>query len=463
MKTARLVLALAAALALLLHPSPAAAQTDYPYYVVQEGDSLYWVAAYFHTSVNSLMELNPLADPNTLKPGNLLKVPGFDGITGQFTRAPLPAGESARTLSRATGQDWDTLVRLNFLTSPNSLVSGQDFFRLNTPTPQLARLQLVAGLNPIELGVYTNTNPWTVSLFNDRPSPQSLLVNDILFLPGDAAPTQASLLPLVTDITLSPAGLRQGKTQIITAQAAPGTTLSGSMLNHTLHFFPNKTSGYTALQGIPRMAAPGLTSFTITAATPDGRVFTLESYGLVESVDYGYDLPLEVDPAELDPAITEPEYALLMDIVDETPPDKLWVVKFASPSPTPDEITSTYGRVRSYNGSEYVYYHSGLDYRGFNETPVFAPAPGVVVFTGELDVRGNTTIISHGWGVYTGYWHQSRIDVKVGDTVQTGQTIGYCGDSGRATGPHLHFDLLVGGVEVDPEDWLYGTYAHVGN
>ena len=163
------------------------------------------------------------------------------------------------------------------------------------------------------------------------------------------------------------------------------------------------------------------------------------------------------------PVITEPEYALLLDITDEATPDKLWVMKFATPSPNPDEITSTFGRMRSYNGSEYVYYHSGLDYRGFNETPIFAPAPGVVVYTGELPVRGNTTIISHGWGVYTGYWHQSRIEVAVGDTVQTGQTIGYCGDSGRATGPHLHFDLLVGGVEVDPEDWIYGTYAHVGN
>ena len=83
-------------------------------------------------------------------------------------------------------------------------------------------------------------------------------------------------------------------------------------------------------------------------------------------------------------------------------------------------------------------------------------AQGAVISAHGVDVRGGATIISHGWGVYTGYWHQSRIDVKVGDTVQTGQTIGYCGDSGRATGPHLHFDLLVGGVEVDPEDWLYG-------
>ncbi len=74
-------------------------------------------------------------------------------------------------------------------------------------------------------------------------------------------------------------------------------------------------------------------------------------------------------------------------------------------------------------------------------------------------MRGNATIISHGWGVYTGYWHQSRIDVKVGDKVQVGQQIGLVGRTGRVTGPHLHYDLIVGTVEVDPEDWFTSVYA----
>ena len=82
-----------------------------------------------------------------------------------------------------------------------------------------------------------------------------------------------------------------------------------------------------------------------------------------------------------------------------------------------------------------------------------------MVFAGELAVRGNATIISHGWGVYTGYWHQSRIDVKVGDRVETGQTIGMVGNTGRVTGPHLHFDVIVGSVEVDPEDWFRRNYV----
>ena len=65
---------------------------------------------------------------------------------------------------------------------------------------------------------------------------------------------------------------------------------------------------------------------------------------------------------------------------------------------------------------------------------IYAPAPGVVVYTGTLTVRGNSVVIDHGWGVYTGYWHQKEIMVKVGDKVEPGQIIGQIGATGRVTG-----------------------------
>jgi murein DD-endopeptidase MepM/ murein hydrolase activator NlpD len=73
-------------------------------------------------------------------------------------------------------------------------------------------------------------------------------------------------------------------------------------------------------------------------------------------------------------------------------------------------------------------------------------------------VRGNTTIIDHGLGVFTLYAHQSEIDVKVGDIVEKGQVIGLVGNSGRVTGPHLHWEVWVGGVQVDPYDWILNEY-----
>jgi murein DD-endopeptidase MepM/ murein hydrolase activator NlpD len=82
-----------------------------------------------------------------------------------------------------------------------------------------------------------------------------------------------------------------------------------------------------------------------------------------------------------------------------------------------------------------------------------APAPGRVVLAEMLKVRGNTTIIDHGWGIFTAYLHQSEIQVSVGDRVETGQIIGLVGGTGRVTGPHLHWEVWVGGVPVDPIEW----------
>jgi len=160
----------------------------------------------------------------------------------------------------------------------------------------------------------------------------------------------------------------------------------------------------------------------------------------------------------VEPAVTVPEMDAVNQVVAPVTPEKYWQGAFKSPSPTPDCISSTFGRLRSYNGSDFIYFHSGTDFCGGEQTRIFAAADGVVVFTGALTVRGNATIIDHGRGVYTGYWHQSKILVNVGDHVTAGQTIGMVGATGRVTGPHLHFEVFAGGVQVDPAEWLAGKY-----
>jgi murein DD-endopeptidase MepM/ murein hydrolase activator NlpD len=132
----------------------------------------------------------------------------------------------------------------------------------------------------------------------------------------------------------------------------------------------------------------------------------------------------------------------------------MWNGYFQVPSPYGDTINSYFGTRRSYNGSDYSYYHGGVDFGGGLGTQIFAPASGQVIFAGTLEVRGSATIIDHGWGVYTGYWHQSELLVNVGDIVQSGQVIGIVGNTGRSSGAHLHWELWVAGVQVDPLDWL---------
>src|SRR5207249_2140523 len=79
---------------------------------------------------------------------------------------------------------------------------------------------------------------------------------------------------------------------------------------------------------------------------------------------------------------------------------------------------------------------------------------GSVIFTGPLAVRGNAVIIDHGNGVYSGYYHLSQIRVAAGQGVQGGEVIGVVGATGLATGPHLHWDMIVLGTHTDPLTWV---------
>ena len=104
------------------------------------------------------------------------------------------------------------------------------------------------------------------------------------------------------------------------------------------------------------------------------------------------------------------------------------------------------------------FFHTGLDFCGGVGIEVRAPATGVVTFAEPLVVRGNAIMIDHGWGVLSGYMHLDEILVSAGDTVEPGQLIGLVGGTGRVTGAHLHWEIWVSGVQVNPVDWLEVTY-----
>jgi murein DD-endopeptidase MepM/ murein hydrolase activator NlpD len=85
--------------------------------------------------------------------------------------------------------------------------------------------------------------------------------------------------------------------------------------------------------------------------------------------------------------------------------------------------------------------------------PISAAQRGVVLHAGDHGIYGNCVVIDHGLGVQSLYGHLSSIDVKAGDMVDKGQTLGRSGMTGLAGGDHLHFTMLVGGEQVTPVDW----------
>lgn len=129
---------------------------------------------------------------------------------------------------------------------------------------------------------------------------------------------------------------------------------------------------------------------------------------------------------------------------------RLWT-SFARP--LKGRSSRNFGARRVYNGKTESF-HAGLDVAAREGTPVAAAGDGRVVLAGDLYFSGGTVLLDHGAGLFTQYFHLSRIDVKEGDVVSKGERLGASGHTGRATGPHLHWGARLLGARVNPESLL---------
>ena len=157
---------------------------------------------------------------------------------------------------------------------------------------------------------------------------------------------------------------------------------------------------------------------------------------------------------EINSRIRQENEAKIREIIAETAIEPLFTEAFEQMPNS--KVMSTFAERRTYlldgeQVSESIHY--GYDLASLAGSPIPASNRGRVIYADELGIYGNCVIVDHGLGIHTLYGHLSNIDVKVGDTVEKGQSLGQSGQTGLAGGDHLHFAILLRGSYVDPVEW----------
>ena len=296
-----------------------------------------------------------------------------------------------------------------------------------------------------------------------QESAQPTAVSGVTAPPATAQPTATLPTPAPPTATPAPAGGISFSPAQIPQGGAAVVYLNEQATSATLTFrerqYPMLQAGghWWAVIGVGAIAEPGLHPVSVSY-TPSGSSAAMSVVASIAVTDRDFPVEyIELDSqtaALLAPEIVNAEISQRAAIFAGYTMQRFWSGAFVVPAS--GALSGHYGEGRSYNGAPATDYHRGTDFAGEIGAPVYAAASGRVVFTGELQVRGNAIILDHGAGVFTAYHHLSSSAVAQGQTVTAGQSIGAIGSTGLVTGPHLHWEVIVRGVEVDGELWLTG-------
>ncbi|MBL4585329.1 MAG: peptidoglycan DD-metalloendopeptidase family protein [Pseudomonadales bacterium] len=237
-----------------------------------------------------------------------------------------------------------------------------------------------------------------------------------------------------------------------------------------VHFYGNRvmvvrssgtTPGWLAVVGIARSAKPGTHSIDIQWRTPAGLNKKKTSKQPFEVQNKSYpEQHIEiknkrlVNPEKRDMSRISQEYREMKRAFVHWSPAGKDALKMDWPVRGP--ISSPFGLTRFFNQQPRLP-HSGIDIAATEGTPVKAPKSGRVVATGHYFFNGNTVILDHGQGLVSMFCHLERIDVGVTQVIKRAEQLGTVGQTGRATGPHLHWSLNLNNVRIDPMLFLSDT------
>ncbi|MBZ0306225.1 MAG: M23 family metallopeptidase [Anaerolineae bacterium] len=217
------------------------------------------------------------------------------------------------------------------------------------------------------------------------------------------------------------------------------------------YFFPGDEQGdFMGFIGVPLEAEPGFHRLSLLVFYADGtQEYFWKNIQVIRSHFPRSTIYLPANLSQLLQAeIIDEERIRLDEIIRGISDGGNWPQTGLIP-PLNKTPSDTFGTIRYFNG-DILQRHTGIDYALPIGTPLKAVADGIVVLSDSLPIRGSYVLIDHGSGLFTGYAHLSERWVVVGDEVKAGQIIGSSGNTGRSTGPHLHWETAIGGTWVNP-------------
>ena len=310
----------------------------------------------------------------------------------------------------------------------------------------------------LQTAVENNVSPWALALLNNQHSPYTPQLFTLLYIPNkNTIPRE---LPFgFQTLSLNPSTAVPGQALLLNALTDKNLETSID-LEQAPWIINHNGKNLAALTATGAFFHEG--QYDLNIHTPGKPLWTQP--WLFAKRDWNFEqIEFSAMPAT-DPELMRLERTRLQEIWSQVTPAPLWKGSYQWPIKDFVELTSHYGARRSVNGGGYDTYHEGTDFSAYRGTPVYAPAGGQVVLAEPLIVRGGTVILDHGLGIHTGYYHLSEIAVTPGQTVKPGDILGKVGSTGRSTGNHLHWDMLIGTTWVDAESWMKtGLAAHILN
>ena len=436
----------------------------YPEYVIQEGDFLSIVAARFSTTLDEIVRINQISDPNSIAIGDRIKIPSLKGISGTIFMQSVNLGDTLANISILSGMDVNDILKINKISSLSEVYVGSTLILVqNTNGNRYSAVDTFEnGETSLEKAVLQKTNPEKLAKINRLNGSWDIAEKQLLFstVSEDLNIPVHAISPLIDQIEITNLPLMQGETQVIHLKTPYSLTLSGAILNQDLNFYQEDTASndWYALFGVDAEQETGLTDLQLSGSNSNGESFDIHQKVVVEPGVFTYEVVSGVDASTLEDHSNEVDQATLAGIT-QTSPIKSWGDRMSYPVDEPC-LVSGFGNRRTYNDGSYTNFHSGVDFGvcTANNINIYAAADGTVLFSGDLPIHGKHTIIDHGWGVYSTYSHQSETFVTAGQQVKRGDLIGLIGSTGRSVGPHLHWEIKVNGIYVNPLAWINNSF-----